>query len=151
MLTSRLTHPDLAAALAAAGHGARVLIADGNYPVSTKTPPTARRIYLNLTPGVVSAIEVLNVLVASIPIEAATVMMPASGSEPSIFAEFRRSLANARTAPGTGPSSLSLELLGRDAFYAAASAPDVAVAIATGEGRVYANLLLTIGVVPPPM
>ena len=33
--------------------------------------------------------------------------------------------------------------------YEAASAPDVAVAIATGERRIYANLLLTIGVVAP--
>ena len=35
-------------------------------------------------------------------------------------------------------------------FYDAASAPDVALAIATGEQRIYANILLTIGVIPPP-
>jgi L-fucose mutarotase len=37
----------------------------------------------------------------------------------------------------------------RFAFYAAASEKDVAVVVATGERRVYANLLLTIGVVDP--
>ena len=39
--------------------------------------------------------------------------------------------------------------LSRDQFYQAASMPEVAVAIATGERRIYANLLLTIGVVDP--
>lgn len=150
MLTTRLIHPDLSRALAAAGHGAKVLLADGNYPVSTKTPPTAARIHLNLTPGIVSVTDVLAVLVASIPIEAAEVMVPASGPEPPIFAAFRRILAAATTAPGTGPESVTLAGLGRDAFYAAASEPGVAVAVATGESRVYANILLTIGVVAPP-
>ena len=55
-----------------------------------------------------------------------------------MFAEFRRSL------PG-----LELSPLSRFDFYEAASASDVAVAIATGERRIYANLLLTIGVVAP--
>jgi L-fucose mutarotase len=47
--------------------------------------------------------------------------------------------------PGT-----PLQPLARFTFYAAASEKDVALVIATGEQRIYANLLLTIGVVPPP-
>jgi L-fucose mutarotase len=39
--------------------------------------------------------------------------------------------------------------LDRDAFYRAAGDDDVCLAIATGEQRIYANLLLTIGVVMP--
>jgi L-fucose mutarotase len=65
-------------------------------------------------------------------------MSPAAGDEPPVFAEFRRLL------PGMELSSLS-----RFDFYEAAEAPDVALAIATGERRIYANLLLTIGVVAP--
>jgi L-fucose mutarotase len=149
MLRGRLTHPELLRALAGAGHGAKVLLADGNYPVGTKAPPGAARVYLNLTPGVVTVTDVLAVLVASIPIEAAEVMVPASGPEPPIFAEFRTILADARTAPGTGPVQLTLAPLSRDGFYAAASSPDVAVAVATGERRIYANILLTIGVIGP--
>ena len=34
-------------------------------------------------------------------------------------------------------------------FYEAVAEPDVAVTIMTGEQRIYANLLLTIGVVMP--
>jgi L-fucose mutarotase len=149
MLRGRLTHPELLRALAGAGHGAKVLLADGNYPVGTKTPPAAARVYLNLTPGIVSVTDVLSVLVGAIPIEAAEVMVPASGPEPPVFAEFRRILADARTAPGTGPAELALTSLSRDGFYAAASSPDVAVAVATGERRIYANILLTIGVIGP--
>lgn len=149
MLRGRLTQPELLRALAAAGHGAKVLLADGNYPVGTKTPPTAARVYLNLTPGIISVTDVLGVLVGTIPIEAAEVMVPASGPEPPVFAEFRRILADARTAPGTGPAELSLTPLSRDGFYAAASSPDVGVAVATGERRIYANILLTIGVIGP--
>ena len=144
MLKSRLIHPELAGALAAAGHGAKVLLADGNYPLSTRTPPDAARVYLNLAPGVVSVTQALEVLLTAIPVEAAEVMVPADGPEPAVFGEFRRLLGAA--GRGGAPDLAPLE---REAFYAAASAPDVAVAVATGEGRLYANLLLTIGVVPP--
>jgi L-fucose mutarotase len=47
------------------------------------------------------------------------------------------------------PSDLQLKKLERFEFYDAARDPDTALVIATGEQRVYANLLLTIGVVPP--
>ena len=38
MLYSTLTHPNILRALAAAGHGSQILIADGNYPLATQTP-----------------------------------------------------------------------------------------------------------------
>jgi L-fucose mutarotase len=138
VLKYQLLHPEILRGLAEAGHGAQVLIADGNYPLATRSHPSARRIYLNLAPDLVRVTDVLKVLVNAIPLESAHVMMPEKGPEPAIFAEFRQQL------PG-----IELESLGRFEFYAAAGGPDVAVAIATGEGRVYANLLLTIGVVPP--
>jgi L-fucose mutarotase len=142
MLKGRLLHPELLRALAAAGHGAKVLLADGNYPVSTQAPPSAARVYLNLAPGLISVTDVLAVLTAAIPIEAAEVMVPDEGPEPPVFEEFRTILRQAGEDTPLAP-------LGRHAFYAAASARDVAVVVATGERRVYANLLLTIGVVRP--
>jgi L-fucose mutarotase len=39
--------------------------------------------------------------------------------------------------------------MGRFEFYDAARGPNVALVIATGEQRIYANILLTLGVVPP--
>ena len=138
MLKYQLIHPEILRGLGEAGHGAQVLIADGNYPVVTGSNPSARRIYLNLAPDLVRVTDVLNTLVTAIPIESAHVMMPDKGPEPPVFAEFRQQLAG-----------ISLEPLGRFEFYDAARGSNVAVAIATGERRIYANLLLTIGVVPP--
>lgn len=138
MLKTRLLHPGILAALGEAGHGAQVLIADGNYPLLTRSSSGARRVYLNLAPGLVSVTDVLKVLVDTIPIEAAHVMVPDTGEEPAIFAEFRERLPD-----------IPLEAVGRFAFYDAARGPDVALAISTGEQRIYANLLLTIGVVMP--
>jgi L-fucose mutarotase len=138
MLKTRLLPPGILAALGQAGHGAQVLIADGNYPLLTRSNGAAHRVYLNLAPGLVTVTDVLEVLVNAIPIEAAHVMVPDTGEEPDIFAEFRRLL------PDT-----PLQALGRIPFYEAARGPDLALAISTGEQRIYANLLLTIGVVMP--
>jgi L-fucose mutarotase len=138
MLKYQLLHPEILQALGAAGHGAQVLIADGNYPFATRSHPNARRVYLNLAPGLLNVTDVLKVLADAIPIEAAQVMVPDSGDEPAIFAEFRALL------PG-----IVLQPLGRFEFYDAARSPELALVIATGERRVYANIMLTIGVVPP--
>jgi len=138
VLTYPLLHPEILAGLGAAGHGATVLIADGNYPLVTRSHPAARRVYLNLAPDMLRVTDVLGVIAGAIPIEAAHVMVPDDGSEPEIFADFRTLL------PG-----LSLQALDRFSFYDAARGPDLALAIATGERRIYANILLTIGVVPP--
>lgn len=139
MLTTQLLHPEILEALGGSGHGGKVLIADGNYPFNTRANPGAKRVYLNFTPGKLNAVEVLEVIAAAIPIEAADVMTPDSGEEPSIFADFRRIL------PG-----ITLKTNGRFAFYDLARDSDCCLVIATGEQRIYANILLTIGVVAPP-
>lgn len=138
MLKTRLLHPGILAALGEAGHGAQVLIADGNYPLRTRSSGGAHRVYLNLAPGLVTVTDVLRVLVGAIPIESAHVMVPDTGEEPGIFAEFRDLLPDTPLQP-----------LARLPFYEAARGPDLALAISTGEQRIYANLLLTIGVVMP--
>jgi L-fucose mutarotase len=138
MLKTRLLHPEILQALGEAGHGAQVLIADGNYPLLTRSSAAAHRVYLNLAPGQLTVTDVLRVLVDAIPIEAAQVMVPDSSDEPGIFAEFRELLPD-----------VPLQPLGRLQFYDTARGPDLALAILTGEQRIYANLLLTIGVVMP--
>lgn len=139
MLQFELIHPEILGALAAAGHGATVLIADGNYPASTFVGPRGRVVSLNLTPGIVSCVDVLRVLVTAMPIEAAHVMQPADGSRPEIWNDFQTTLALAKVGAG-------LQTIERFAFYKAASTDQHALTIQTGEQRAYANLLLTIGV-----
>ena len=136
MLKGTLIHPEILDALGRAGHGSKVLIADGNYPFATGVGPRARQVFLNLSPGMLKVTDVLGVLVDAIPIEAAAVMMPPD-EPPPIFEEFRRIL----------PAGMELEPLERFAFYAASKEESVALLIATGEERIYANILLTIGVV----
>jgi L-fucose mutarotase len=139
MLKTKLLHPEILAALGGAGHGSKVLIADGNFPFGTGANPAAKRVYLNLAPGLLTVTDVLRILVEAMPIEAAEVMQPASGDEPSIFADFR----------GMLPPSVELKRLGRFEFYDVAREHDTALVIATGEQRIYANILLTVGVVMP--
>jgi len=128
MLKGPLTHPTLIGALAAAGHGSKVLIADGNYPHSTGARQGAVRIHLNLRPGL------LNVQV--IPIEAAAVMVPESGEKVHAHEPYRQALAQ----------DVAWSELGRFEFYNECRTDDVAIVIATAEQRLYANLLLTVGV-----
>ncbi len=138
MLRGTLIHPEILHALGAAGHGSQVLIADSNYPFSTGSPPDAAHVYLNLAPGKLTVLDVLDVLVTAIPIEAARGISPDSGPEPVIFAEYRKRL------PG-----IEVGKLGRFPFYEAARSRDTALVIATGEQRTWACLLLTIGVIQP--
>ena len=147
MLRGNLIHPEILEVLGCSGHGSKVLIADGNYPFGTKLGPNARLVSLNLSPGLVSSTQVLEALVSAIPIEAAEVMQFATSgpyaleTEPDIWADFRSVLV------GAGAEGVKLEAIGRLEFYDAAGSPDVALTIATGEQRIYGNLLLTIGVV----
>jgi len=138
MLKNTLLHPEILRSLGGAGHGSKVLIADGNYPFGTGANPSADRVYLNLAPGLLKATDVLRVLAGAIPVETAEVMMPAESPEPAIFEEFRKILGG-----------LALRGIGRFEFYEAARRADTALVVATGEQRIYANILLTIGVVPP--
>lgn len=136
MLLHNLTHPTISAALGAAGHGSTVLVADGNYPHSTGVRAGTPTVFLNLRPGQVPVDDILAVLLSAVPVESACVMAPAEGTEPEIFPVFRNLL---------GP--VPLTPLVRTAFYDKAREPDLALAIASGDQRLYANILLTIGVV----
>ena len=138
MLTHRLIHPDILEALASAGHGAKILITDGNYPASTKLGDNAQLVYLNLAPGKFTVTEVLDIVLTAIPVEDAAVMTPESADEPTIFQEFRSLMPD-----------LALTKYNRFEFYEEAAGPDTCLQIVTGEQRIYANLLLTIGVVLP--
>lgn len=146
MIQGKLIQPQILAALARAGHGSKVLISDGNYPHWTARGPNAEVVYLNLSPGVLGVPDVLKVLSTAIPIEHAAIMATLKTGpyvldrDPEIWEEFRQILK---------PTDCKGELtpIERFAFYETAGAPDVCLTIATGEQRIYANLLLTIGVV----
>ena len=134
MLTTKLIHPQIMAALAKCGHGSKILIADGNYPLAEKSG-NSQKVFLGLTRGNPTVTDVLDALMSVINVEKAEVMVPDSGPEPEIFQEFRDMLG------------LPLEGMDRYGFYDACMKEDaIVLAISTGEQRVYANLLITVGV-----
>jgi L-fucose mutarotase len=47
MINTEIIHPEILKALAGAGHGSTILIADGNFPSSTAVAPEVPRVYLN--------------------------------------------------------------------------------------------------------
>lgn len=134
MLKGKLIHPDIMAALALCGHGDKVLIADGNYPLDAKSG-CAEKVYLGVTPGLPTVTDVLAAVQSAVEIEKAEVMEPGDGSEPEIFGEFTQMLGG-----------MELAKLGRFAFYDACCREGVRLAISTGEKRTFANILLTVGV-----
>lgn len=149
MLKTPILHPQLLAVLGRIGHSSKILIADGNYPFATKKHPDAEIVHLNFAPGMLLVTDVLKPLLDTIPIELAEVMEPmktgpyAMKVDPPIFDDFRAIIRD------KGYATLELTKIERFAFYDAAAARDVALVIATGEQRIYANLLLTVGVVMP--
>ncbi len=144
MLKHRLLHPEITAILARAGHHAKVLIADGNYPASTMRGPNAELISLNLAPGVVTVAQVLETLLTALPVDEINTMgVPADDSyaihgDPPVWAEFRRIVAAA---------SLPVELTPIDKwqFYDAVKSTDHVLTIQTGDQALWANVLLTMG------
>lgn len=135
MLTGKCIHPELMRVLSLLGHGDKILIADGNYPLASRSG-SAEKVWLGLTPGTPKVTEVLDVLQSVISIEKAEVMNPGDGSAPEIFKEFTEKL-----------DGLELNKLGRFEFYDACGEPTLRLAISTGEKRTFANLLITVGVV----
>ena len=134
MLNKKCIHPQLVAALALCGHGDKILLADGNYPLAAKSGQ-AEKIYLGLMPGLPTVTDVLEAVQSIVNIEKAEVMQPGDGSQPEVFAQFQQMLGG-----------MELEKLGRYEFYDACCQPVLRLAVSTGEQRTFSNLLLTIGV-----
>jgi L-fucose mutarotase len=144
MLKSTLVHPQILQALARAGHHARILIADGNYPASTKRGRHAEVVCLNLSPGVVTVAQVLRAVLSAVPVDAVNTMgIPpddpyAAAGEPPAWAEYRE------LARGAGVKAPVTPISKWD-FYAAVESPDHVLTIQTADQALWANVLLTLG------
>ncbi len=137
MLKTKLLHPEILSALGSNGHGSRFLIADGNYPFTTGVPDTARKVFLNLAPGMFSVTDVLKVIKEEVPIESYLIMLPPDETPQSIHSEFQDILGK----------EIPVTKVKRFDFYKEARSSDNFLVIATGEVRRFANILITIGVV----
>lgn len=133
MNKGKCINPCILAAVSRLGHGDKILIADGNYPLASKTA-NAEKIWVSLSPGLPTVTDVLDALQSVINVEDATVMQPSTGPDPEIFTEFHKMLPD-----------IDLNRLDRYEFYDECSKPSLRLAIATGEKRTFANLLITVG------
>lgn len=136
MLTSDLLHPAILHAIANCGHGDKILIADGNYPLDSNVNEKTEKVYLALKPGIPKVTDVLTALNSQINFEKAEVMTPGEGEQPEIYGEFKEILGIDE-----------LPKLGRQEFYDACKNSDnLKLGINTAEERVFACILLTVGV-----
>lgn len=133
-----LLGPDLLATLRAMGHGDEIAIVDANYPAVASGRPVIR---LDGTDAVRALNAVLSVLPLDDFVPEAAWRMEVVGdptAEPPIVAEFRAALATHEPAAVLGA-------LERYAFYGRVRTAFAVVA--TGERRLYGNILLKKGVI----
>ena len=144
MLKHQLIHPKINEVLGRAGHHSKILIADGNYPASTKRGPNSELVCLNLAPGCVTVAQTLRALLSAVPIDHVNTMgIPeddpyAQQGEPPVWAEYRAVLAESG-------ANAQLEPILKWDFYKAVESPDHVLTIQTGDQALWGNLLLTMG------
>ena len=144
MLKSELLHPEILRIVAGAGHHSKILIADGNYPASTKKGPNAELVCLQLTPGVPTVAQVLRALLTALPIDHVNTMgIPADDpyaqqGEPPVWEEYRRVIADSG-------AQLKLQPILKWDFYQHVESPDHVLSIQTAVQSLWANVLLTMG------
>lgn len=136
MLKSTCIHPGIIHALSLCGHGSKVLIADGNYPLFEKTAD-AEKIYLGLTHGLPTVTQVLAVVQDMVNIEKVELMAADDGTSAAVHRECEQMLG-----------TVKVEKLSRQDFYDSCSGDHAPLlVISTGDTRQFANILLTIGCV----
>jgi L-fucose mutarotase len=147
MLKCKLLHPEILSGLASAGHLSTVLIADGNFPAGNRPNPRAKVVWANYTPGIVDAATVLRLVCGVVPIEAVHVMAPertglyAMTTDPPIWQDFRTILRETSDFRG------EMIQVPKPEFVREVQREDLSLVIATAETQIFANILLTIGVV----
>lgn len=126
---------DLLAILSDMGHGDEIVITDANFPAAS----IGRR--LIRLPGL-SATDVLRAVLSVLPlddfVDRPAAAMDAPGQRPAIYPEFESALKEAEGR------AIVLEPVERFAFYERAK--QAYAVIATGELRLYANIILKKGV-----
>jgi L-fucose mutarotase len=148
MLKSSLLHPDILRCAARAGHHAKILIADGNYPASSKKGPNADVVCLQLTPGIPTVAQVLKPLLEILPIDHIHTMgieptdEYALSEDPAVWTEYRSILQQSGF-------QRDLEPIVKWDFYDAVMSDDHVLTIQTADQATWANLLLLVGVRVP--
>ena len=135
-----LLGPELLAILSAMGHGDEIVVADANFPAAAN----ARRL---VRADGVDAVRLVSAIASVMPLDDFTrvaafrmAVVDAPEEAPPIVGEFASALA-------AGGYSGPIDAIERHAFYARAR--EAYAIVASGEVRLYGNLILKKGVVRP--
>lgn len=136
-----LLSPELLRVLRAMGHGDEIAVVDANYPAASAGPPVIRLAGVGTTAAAEAILSVMP-LDGFVPeaVWCMAVVDDPEGEQP-IFDEFRAAI---RRHEG---DAFGLAKLERFAFYARAA--EAFAVVATGERRLYGNLIMKKGVVRP--
>lgn len=136
-----LLSPELLSILRAMGHGDEIAIVDANYPAASSGCPLVRADGVQAT-AVAAAVLSVMPLDGFVPCAAfhMQVVGDAGGNTP-IFDEFRALLRKYE------PNMAKLEGIERFAFYERVK--QCFAVVATGERRLYGNLILKKGIIRP--
>ncbi len=136
MINARIIHPVIIGALASAGHGSTILVADAHYAVSTTIGANADVVFLNLEAGLPSITRVVELISATVAIESLSTMSNPNDDSGGIDEELAHLLT----------FDVPHRQIGREEFYAATRSENLALCIVTGDTRRFGNVLLTVGV-----
>ncbi|MDJ0628743.1 MAG: RbsD/FucU domain-containing protein [Rhodobacter sp.] len=133
--------PDLLRHLGAMGHGDELVIADANFPAEACAQRIERLAGISAT-GALEAILSLMPLDTYVAAPARTMQVVGDpGAVPEIVAEFQRIIDRTADAPA------QVQGVERHAFYV--EARKAYLIVQTAETRLYGNIILSKGVVPP--
>jgi L-fucose mutarotase len=127
---------DLLVILSDMGHGDEIVIADANFPAASMAKRLIR------LPGI-SSTDALAAVLSVIPlddfVDRPAAAMDAPGERPAIYPEYEAAIKQSQGR------AIALEPVERFAFYQRAKA--ACAVIATGERRLYANIILKKGAI----
>lgn len=126
---------ELLAILSDMGHGDEIVITDANFPATAVAQRLIRLPQISATDTLAA---VLSVIPLDDFVDAPSAAMDAPGGRPAVYADFEASMEQAEG------KQIGLDLIDRFAFYDRAKA--AYAVIATGERRLYANIILKKGV-----
>ncbi len=136
MIRGDIKHPDVLAALAGAGHGAKILITDAHFPVSTAVRRGAPVVRLGFTTNQPTVPFIAGKVVAAIPVESAQL--------PAVPDELRPSEVQDQLA--TVLADVPISTVSRWELYDIGRSADLALCIVSGDTRRFGNVVLTVGV-----
>lgn len=133
-----IIHPAVLESLAVAGHKSLVLVTDAFYSTRTATGPHASVVHLALTAETPTVTDVVRVLSRAIAIEGVARMLPPDGATNlGVHQEIDHVLP---------AGQVERTWYQRQEFYDRARSDDLALCLATGDTRRFANVLLRVGV-----